>query len=54
MKQALNEKTICSLAPHRSLERGRDYYEHGLVRDLAVYDGAIIAKVKGGEHTPLK
>jgi hypothetical protein len=54
MKQALNEKTICSLAPHRSLERGRDYYEHGLVRDLAVYDGAIIAKVKGGRTYTIK
>ncbi len=50
MVNILNLKTIKDYAPGRALERGRDYYERGLVRDLTEHNGSIIARVKGG-HT---
>lgn len=54
MEKMLNADLIKKLAPLRARERGREYYEDGLVTDFAERKGALIAKVKGGRTYTVK
>lgn len=48
MEKLLDRDLVKKLAPLRARERGLEYYEDGLVSDLAERKGVLIAKVTGG------